>query len=44
MSNFTVNQYSGRKPVQRQFVGISSKINEHVFAELTQMLFKGFPQ
>ena len=44
VSNFTVNQYSGRKPVQRQFIGISPKINDHVFAELTQMLFKGFPQ
>jgi hypothetical protein len=42
LTNFTVNQYSSRKPVQRQFIGFSQRLD----AELTQytpMLFKGFP-
>lgn len=43
ITNFTVNQYSSRKPVQRQFMGISPKINDHVMAQFTKMLFLGFP-
>ena len=42
LTGFTVNQYSSRKPVQRQFIGFSPRLD----AELRQfipVIFKGFP-
>lgn len=41
-SNFTVNQYSRRKPVQRQFIGISDKLNNDI-GKFIHILFRGFP-
>ena len=39
---YTVNQYSTRRPVHRQFIGFSPKIDEHVSAHFIDMIFKGF--
>lgn len=41
-SNFTVNQYSSRKPVQRQFIGFS-KVLDRDIEKFIPILFKGFP-
>lgn len=42
LHSFTVNGYSGKKPVQRQFMGfnaaLDAEINKHI-----HILFKGFP-
>lgn len=39
---FTVNQYSSKKPVQRQFIGRSLLLDAEV-AKLYPIIFKGFP-
>lgn len=44
LSNYTVNQYSTRKPVQRQFMGHSQKMLDHIHAEFVPHLFDGFPK
>ncbi|KAA6302855.1 MAG: hypothetical protein EZS26_001025 [Candidatus Ordinivivax streblomastigis] len=41
-TNFTVNQYSSRKPVQRQFIGFSRKLDDDL-KRFIPMIFKGFP-
>lgn len=41
---FTVNQYSSHRPVHRQFIGFSPKIDDYVSSELLSMIFEGFPQ
>lgn len=41
---FTVNQYSSRRPVHRQFIGFSPTIEAHVNTHLIDMIFNGFPK
>lgn len=43
LSGFTVNQHSSKKPVHRQFIGYSPKIDSHIAANFMDMIFKGFP-
>ncbi|MBF0648677.1 hypothetical protein IR083_07580 [Dysgonomonas sp. GY75] len=40
--NFTVNQYSSEKPVQRQFMGHSLRLDYEV-QQYIYLLFRGFP-
>lgn len=40
---YTVNQYSTRRPVQRQFRGHSDKILDRINEVLVPQIFKGFP-
>jgi hypothetical protein len=42
LTDFTVNQYSSRKPVQRQFIGFSTKLDDDI-KRFIPMIFKGFP-
>ncbi len=41
---YTVNQYSSRRPVHRQFIGFSPTIDAHVNSHFIKMIFEGFPQ
>lgn len=41
---YTVNQYSSRRPVHRQFIGFSPRIDEHIASHFIDMIFEGFPQ
>lgn len=43
ISPYTVNQYSDRKPVQRQFIGFSDKMDDYIHAQYLPLIFKGFP-
>lgn len=43
LSGFTVNQHSSKKPVHRQFIGYSPKIDAYIAANFIDMIFKGFP-
>ena len=44
ISPYTVNQYSFRKPVQRQFIGFNREIDDYVNNNLIKdVLLKGFP-
>lgn len=40
---YTVNQYSARRPVHRQFIGFSPKIEDYIADNFMDMIFKGFP-
>ena len=40
---YTVNQYSSRRPVHRQFIGFSPKIDAHIAAHFIDKIFEGFP-
>lgn len=40
---YTVNQYSSRRPVHRQFIGFSPNIEDHING-LVDMIFEGFPK
>lgn len=40
---YTVNQYSSRRPVQRQFIGHSEKLLDTINRLFTPDIFKGFP-
>lgn len=40
---YTVNQYSTRRPVHRQFIGFSPKTDDYIAAHFIDMIFKGFP-
>jgi hypothetical protein len=42
LTNYTVNQYSSRKPVQRQFIGFSKRLDGEI-RQFIPMIFKGFP-
>ena len=42
-TQYTVNQYSRRKPVQRQFIGFNDAIEEHIAAAFVPHIFDGFP-
>lgn len=42
ISNYTVNQFSKKKPVQRQFIGFSRRLEIETFRQ-TDILFRGFP-
>lgn len=42
LTNYTVNQYSNRKPEQRQFIGFSKPLDNDV-SRYIDMIFKGFP-
>ena len=42
LTNYTVNQYSSKKPVQRQFIGFSERLRGEI-AQHIPLLFKGFP-
>lgn len=41
---YTVNQYSSRRPVHRQFIGFSPKIEGHIASHFVDMIFEGFPK
>lgn len=41
---YTVNQYSSRRPEQRQFIGLSPKIDNFINTFLVPTIFKGFPK
>lgn len=41
---FTVNQYSNRRPVHRQFIGIHPKIDDYINTHYIEMIFEGFPK
>lgn len=43
ISPFTVNQYSNKKPVQRQFIGFSSKLDGYINSHFIPLIFKGLP-
>lgn len=43
-TDYTVNQHSRRKPEQRQFIGFSDVIEDHIAAEFLPHLFDGFPR
>ena len=40
---YTVNQYSSRRPVHRQFIGFSPGVEEYIASHFMDMIFKGFP-
>ena len=40
---YTVNQYSTRRPVHRQFIGFSPKTDDYIAVHFIDMIFKGFP-
>ncbi|MFR9543445.1 MAG: hypothetical protein SNH27_15520 [Rikenellaceae bacterium] len=40
---YTVNQYSSRRPVQRQFIGHSEKMLNVINTQFVPDIFKGFP-
>ncbi len=40
---YTVNQYSSRRPVQRQFIGHSEKLLNTINTQFVPEIFKGFP-
>ncbi len=40
---YTVNQYSNRRPVQRQFIGHNDKILDKINEDFVPLIFKGFP-
>lgn len=40
---YTVNQYSTRHPVHRQFIGFSPVIDGHIASHFVTMVFEGFP-
>lgn len=42
LTNYTVNQYSSKKPMQRQFIGRSIALDAEV-SKLIPIIFKGFP-
>jgi len=42
LHNYTVNQYSTRKPVQRQFIGLNKRLDYDV-TRFYHILFRGFP-
>lgn len=44
LTNYTVNQYSSRKPVQRQFMGHSELMLHYIEEELLPHVFDGFPR
>lgn len=43
LSPYTVNQYSSRKPVQRQFIGFSDRLDEYINQHYVPIIFKKFP-
>lgn len=44
LSGYTVNQYSSRRPVWRQFIGFSPKLDSDVNEHLTKILFRNMPR
>ena len=40
---FTVNQYSSRRPVQRQFIGFSPSVESRIRSEFLPLIFKDLP-
>lgn len=43
LSPYTVNQYSARKPVQRQFIGFSDRLDNYINEHYVPIIFKKFP-
>lgn len=43
LTPYTVNQYSTRKPVQRQFIGFSDRLDDYINAHYVPIIFKKFP-
>ena len=43
LSPYTVNQYSTRKPVQRQFIGFSKRLDSYINERYVPIIFKKFP-
>lgn len=41
---YTVNQYSSRRPVQRQFIGHSDKLLDYINSVFVPDIFDGFPK
>ena len=44
ISPFTVNQWSKKKPVQRQFIGFNDRLNNYINTHYVPIIFKGLPQ
>ena len=44
LHNFYTNGARKRKPVQRQFIGISPSIESYIHANFLPIIFEGFPQ
>lgn len=42
VSPYTVNQYSRRKPIQRQFIGLNKRLDKDI-EKFIPLIFKGFP-
>lgn len=42
LTSFRVNQYSSRKPVQRQFIGFNKRLDNDI-TRFYHILFRGFP-
>lgn len=40
---YTVNQFSKRRPIHRQFIGFSPKIDNYIDSMYVPLIFKGFP-
>ena len=43
LSPYTINQFSTRKPVQRQFIGFSDRLDEYINEHYVPIIFKKFP-
>ena len=43
LHEFTVNQYSKKKPTQRPFIGFSTQTDEYIENNFISLIFKGFP-
>lgn len=41
---FTVNQYSSRRPVHRQFIGFNQSVDDYINSHFIDMIFEGFPK
>lgn len=44
LSRYTVNQYSSRRPVWRQFIGFNPKLDSEINDHLTKILFRNMPR
>ena len=43
ISPFSVNQYSTKKPVQRQFIGFNDRLDNYINTNYVPIIFKGLP-
>lgn len=43
LSNYTLNQYTNKKAVQRQFIGFNPKLEKIIEDHFIDIIFRGFP-